>query len=855
MLRFFRLQEGWLTVGLLALLLFSVTLSVQQAQWSEGLSILTPITLIGLATGVILAKVRGVPRFLLDVVGLLVGLITVLVAVAGVMRDPRLVTIQDKVQDLLSRTAHWVNVAVRQDMSDDLVVFILSLAVVTWVLAYSSAYFVFKSRQLWWALVPNGVALLINLSYSMVNVRGYIVVFMFSALLLMIRFNLLMKEERWQRERVNYSPHLTWSFLWAGSAVSVVLATLMWFVPTTPVNSTLNGMWERVNGPWVDFQSRMGQLWSQVPGNQNVGGYSSFNRSFTMGGALNLSNAVALMVKSKKGHYWRARTQDQYTGIGWNDTSADTFNIPNLSPRLALAENQKLIPTDAARKEVTYTVQVVSPKRDLLFAPLNPVKLSVESRLEVSWRRLNERYNLDTVYAENGSLSDVPLELRKLAGLAREGQRGLRNAPNLGSTVDPLDQLYGIPGIGSEISQEVDVLRGRGIDAVLDVSEGPDYYVELRASGEVPVYDDISAIYSANDMPRNGQYTAVSLVTEATEDDLRLASADYSKLSWLERYRTLPASMPQNVRDLAGRIVREADATNPYDQARAIERYLRDPSNYRYSTDIAQPPSGMDRVEWFLFESKLGYCEYYASAMIVMLRSLDVPVPSRMATGYAPGTFDPVAEQYVVRESAAHAWPEVYFPGYGWIEFEPTPSQAVISREMTGETDEEPTPEASSVPSPVAIPNTDREDERDPAPIVGGSTGGIDLGAGAAGGALLLLLAVAAALWLPGMPWRKKGFAGSSFYYGKMLLWARLLRIGPAAHQTPYEFSETLAREVPGTSLFARAIARGYVRERFSRDKLDNAERASLNRSWQALRSRLLRRLPARQFGRIFRRK
>ncbi|MDQ3930580.1 MAG: DUF3488 domain-containing protein, partial [Chloroflexota bacterium] len=343
MTKFFRLQEGWLTVGLLALLLFSVTLSIQQAQWSDGLTILTPITIIGLVTGIVMAKVRGVPRFLLDVLGLEIGTITVLVTVASVMQGPGLVTIQDKVRNLIERTTAWVNVAMRQDVSDDLVVFVLSLAVVAWVLAYSSAYFVFRSRQLWWALVPNGVALLINLSYSPVNLNGYIVVFMFSALLLMIRFNLLMKEERWQRERVNYSPTLTWAFLWAGSAVSVVLALAMWFVPASAPNSTLNGVWERVNKPWVDFQNTMSKLWSTVPGNQSFGGYASFNRQFTMGGALNLSDAVAMRVKANERLYWRATTYDQYTGSGWNNTAQSTFEIRNLSPYLALEANQPLV--------------------------------------------------------------------------------------------------------------------------------------------------------------------------------------------------------------------------------------------------------------------------------------------------------------------------------------------------------------------------------------------------------------------------------------------------------------------------------------------------------------------------------
>src|SRR5439155_18903153 len=185
---FLRLREGWLTVGLLALMLFSVTLSIQQAQWVDGLSILTPVTILGLGAGIILAKVRGVPRMLLDLVGLFAGLNTVLLAVASVMTDERYGTVQERVQDMLVRTGIWVNLAISKQSSDDVLVFILALAVVAWVLAYSSAYFVFKSRQLWWALVPNGVALLINLSYSPVPLSGFIIIFMFSALLLMIRF-------------------------------------------------------------------------------------------------------------------------------------------------------------------------------------------------------------------------------------------------------------------------------------------------------------------------------------------------------------------------------------------------------------------------------------------------------------------------------------------------------------------------------------------------------------------------------------------------------------------------------------------------------------------------------------------
>src|SRR5207302_948901 len=161
---------------------------------------------------------------------------------------------------------------------------------------------------------------------------------------------------------------------------------------------------------------------------------------------------------------------------------------------------------------------------------------------------------------------------------------------------------------------------------------------------------------------------------------LRTAGTDYEQ--WVkDRYLSLPATVPQRVRDLARQVVQQASATNPYDQARAIESYLR--TNFKYSTSIPLPPTGMDRIDWFLFQGKEGYCEYYAGAMVVMLRSLGIP--ARMAAGYAPGTYDAKTETYTVRESSAHTWPEVYFPGYGWIEFEPTPSQAVISYQPQSE--------------------------------------------------------------------------------------------------------------------------------------------------------------------------
>lgn len=90
------------------------------------------------------------------------------------------------------------------------------------------------------------------------------------------------------------------------------------------------------------------------------------------------------------------------------------------------------------------------------------------------------------------------------------------------------------------------------------------------------------------------------------------------------------------------------------------------------------PPPDRDAVDWFLSNSREGYCDYFASAMAVMARSLGIP--SRVVSGYSTGTLDPACGTYEVRQENAHSWPELFFPAYGWVRFEPTPSLVLAGR-------------------------------------------------------------------------------------------------------------------------------------------------------------------------------
>jgi len=133
-----------------------------------------------------------------------------------------------------------------------------------------------------------------------------------------------------------------------------------------------------------------------------------------------------------------------------------------------------------------------------------------------------------------------------------------------------------------------------------------------------------------------------------------------------ERYLALP-SIPKRVRSLAAQLT-QGDRS-PYDRAVAVNRYMVE--RHRYNLQAPPLPEGADAVDHFLFETREGSCETFASAMVVLLRAAGVP--ARVVTGYTSGSYNLLTGYYEVRNSDAHAWVEAFIPRVGWIDFEPSP--------------------------------------------------------------------------------------------------------------------------------------------------------------------------------------
>lgn len=395
---------------------------------------------------------------------------------------------------------------------------------------------------------------------------------------------------------------------------------------------------------------------------------------------------------------------------------------------------------------------------------------------------------------------------------------------------------------------------------------------------------NVSVVRPLKVLRRGDAYTVTSLLSTASATELRRAPTDYP--DWVSGANLYVGIPNARVFALARQIVTEADANNPYDRAKAIERWLRD--NIAYNESISAPPPNVDTVEWLLFDAREGYCTYYATSMILMLRHLGIP--ARLAAGFSQGEYDVASGQYVVREREAHTWVEVYFPGYGWIEFEPTSAQAPIHRDGDDQAQEQqqpqepdptstpsPTPSPTPLPSPTAqstqeareqnleqpttTPTATPEPSPSPTPFVlptvqppisPDNPPPLSLLQPLIFFALvvmlfLIILAIIALLLFWWWEWRGMGgLSPVARAYARLERYIRLIGINIGSTLTTLEKRRELQRRIPAARDSIGAISDLYTRERYSsgdsgasQDK-QFAERAE--KAWYRTRGNILKR-------------
>ncbi len=185
--------------------------------------------------------------------------------------------------------------------------------------------------------------------------------------------------------------------------------------------------------------------------------------------------------------------------------------------------------------------------------------------------------------------------------------------------------------------------------------------------------EDAYGTFRTPDVLRPGQtYSVVSYLPNLSAQELQQGLTAHEVLVGSREYLDY-GSLSQQARDLAAQAV-AGHGTSQFEMVMALTKYLQ--QNYQYSLQLGHVPPGRDPVDWFLFDVKIGYCEQFATAETLMLRSLGIP--ARLATGYSTGDYDPVLDQSIVREHDAHAWVEVWFPGHGWVPVDPSPGFSAL---------------------------------------------------------------------------------------------------------------------------------------------------------------------------------
>lgn len=378
-----------------------------------------------------------------------------------------------------------------------------------------------------------------------------------------------------------------------------------------------------------------------------------------------------------------------------------------------------------------------------------------------------------------------------------------------------------------------------------------DHQLLVKATQDPQGNTLISAVRSRYTLQQGDTYQVVSQFSTADAESLRNASVDYPAYI-REQYLTIPDGISQRTFDLATRLT--APHNTPYDKAIAIQGYLR--GNITYNDQVPAPPPGAEPIDYVLFVSRQGYCNYYASAMAIMLRSQGIP--ARLARGYAAGEYIEDAGAYRVRARDAHTWVEAYFSQYGWIVFEPTAAQPVVARQDS--------PFGSLNSGPSFDPNDLQrqelaqlleEESQDTAPNNGLSERGADVNQTPfwlrsntlrAAGAILVVGLAVGAWWLARrINHQVEGDVVQSYY--RLSNWGGWLGVEIRPNQTPLERAGLLSQAVPAGAPSINRFVSEFVTRTFSLKK-SAASFFNPVREWQRLRPllikhSLLHRLPA----------
>ena len=357
---------GWWTFVLALLMLLAVTESLNAAAWSDGLAVVRLAVLGGALLAFMLALTRWDGPFpvVYSILASIVWIATLFTQL--VFHD---MTIRQGALELFQRNVNWMRALTEGTSGADNLIFVTQLSFLGWWIGYLAIWSLFRHQRLLAAVIPAGVALMVNAYYSVVPMTGYLAMYAAAVLMLAIRVELARNETRWQMTRVRYAPDITLDFLKAGVAFSALVIILAWAMPDVSHTLTVERVMRPFEGPWHKVEDTWNRMYKSLNYARSATAVSAFGKSMSFGGPVALTDRPIFDAQTPERTYWRAATYDEYTSDGWQNTSPDVAVVDSNQP---LGE-----PAVQASTEMTTTVYPLEQGQELIYAPPQPLRVSV----------------------------------------------------------------------------------------------------------------------------------------------------------------------------------------------------------------------------------------------------------------------------------------------------------------------------------------------------------------------------------------------------------------------------------------------------------------------------------------------
>jgi hypothetical protein len=809
LLQAFRPPDGWLSVILLGLNLAVVVWSVQRAEWVPTPS-LVGVVLLAMITGLLLSRIPIWAVFLLPV-GLAIGALVVVWQLTSFQAQGMELA---SAAELWQRLGLWYEAARDGTINIDQIPFAFGLVAASWLSGFLAGWVFFRYRNFWGVFILGGAGILANLTYLPDSASAYLGVYLLTALLLVGRVLAVRRRQEWERRNFQYDSHLGMLSMTDTALIAMAVLLVAFLLPVGRPWQPANSMYEFMRAPAASWEEDFNRLFAGLPARRPLP-YRIWGDVIAFQGTINPTTTPVLQVDSPVPMYWKARTYGHYTPKGWV-SSGTVFKPTDWTPTYARPHQYR------ERSEVTYMVTPNYQSRSI-FAGGQVLSVSQDALIETYD---SPAYVVDLTAGQvpPGTHPKLAQAVTSLESAVQQRGPGVSNAVLTEGLPEGLE-LINVTREGGEVQQ---------ITLVEVISEQPDT-LSVRSAG--------------SSIDRGQTYEITSSISRAEPDDLRRAGSDYPIWA-VGKYTQLPDEVPQRVRELAARIT--AGAETPYDKAKAVEEYLK--ATYTYNLSIDPPPFNADGVDFFLFEQREGYSEYFGSAMTVLLRTQGIP--ARLATGYTVGDKVASRDVYVVNDSHSHAWSEVYFPGYGWVPFEPTPGAALP---VAAPPAPQESPPVVGTGAGLSIFDCIEDDEFCDEDWLFATGSGVGMEETTLGGQVTQYL-----------PWAL-GFAGLVVLLGSSgwFFWRRYLTpsgdpdtafrrlaflgslssVGPSPHQTPYQYLGRLAVTFPEQREPVSEIVNSYVRSQYGKKELTTEEREGLIRAWLRVRLPLLFHIFSRRTG------